>query len=166
MSPLRRSPVPIASAAELSLWWAEALSEHPASGRTLSLFWLDSSGHRLGRVLTLTNAPPQPERAVVALVRQLRQTIVTEGPLYVRAHTAIALSRPGPSSVGPDDDAWAEALQKAVGEDGLGTWSLHIAAGDWITTVVDPPPARFHPRGVARRSPAELLDRNWLIDQN
>lgn len=166
MSPLRRSPVPIASAAELSLWWAEALSEHTASGRTLSLFWLDSSGHRLGRVLTLTGAPAQPQREVVGLVRQLRQTIVTEGPLYVQAHTAIALSRPGPSSVGPDDAAWAEALQTAVGEDGMGTWSFHIAAGGWITTMVDPPAARFHPRRVARRSPAELLDRNWLIDQN
>lgn len=138
----------------------------PSLRATLSLFWLDSSGHRLGRVLTLTNAPPQPERAVVTLVRQLRQTIVTEGPLHTQAHTAIALSRPGSSTVGPDDDAWAAALQRAVGEDGLGTWSFHIAAGDWITTVVDPPPARFHPRGVALRSPAELLDRNWLIDQD
>lgn len=166
MSQLLRSPVAIASAAELSLWWAEALSEHTASGRTLSLFWLDSSGHRLGRVLTLTGAPPRPERAVVGLVVQLRQTIVTEGPLYAQAHTAIALSRPGPSSVGPDDDAWAAALQRAVGEDGLGTWSFHVAAGDWITTVVDPPAARFQPQRVARRSPGDLLDRSWLIDQN
>ena len=166
MSPLRRSPVPIGSAAELSLWWAEALSDHPGSGRTLSIFWLDSSGHRLGRVLTLTNAPQRPERAVVGLVRQLRQTIITEGPLYVQAHTAIALSRPGAASVGRDEMAWAEALQKAVGDDGLGTWSFHLAAGEWITTVVDPPAARFHLRKVARRSPAELLDRNWLVDQN
>jgi len=103
---------------------------------------------------------------VVGLVRQLRQTIVTEGPLYVRAHTAIALSRPGPSSVGPDDAAWAGALRTAVGDDGLGTWSFHIAAGDWITTMVDPPAAGFHPPRVARRSPAELLDRSWLVDQN
>src|SRR6476469_4892602 len=110
MSSPRRSPVPIASSAELSLWWAEALSDHTASGRTLSLFWLDSSGHRLGRVLTLTGTPLQPERAVVGLIRQLRQTIVTEGPLYVQAHTAMALSRPGPSSVGPEDAAWAAAL--------------------------------------------------------
>ena len=166
MSPLRRSPVPIASAAELSLWWAEALSEHTASERTLSLFWLDLSGHRLGRALSLTGAPPRPERAVVGLVRQLRHTIVAEGPLHVQAHTAIALSRPGTSSIGPDDSAWAEALQTAVGEDGLGSWSFHVAAGDWITPVVDPPAERFHPRSVARRSPAELLDRNWLLDQN
>lgn len=166
MSPLRRSPVPIASAAELSLWWAEALSERTADGRTLSLFWLDCSGHRLGRVLTLSGAPEQPGRAVIGLVHQLRQTIVGEGPLYAQAHTAIALSRPGPSSVGPDDAAWAEALQGAVGEDGLGTWSFHVAAGEWITTVVDPPAATFHPRRIAWRSPAELLDRNWLGDQN
>lgn len=166
MSPLRRSPVPIASAAELSLWWAEALSEHTSSGRTLSLLWLDSSGHRLGRVLTLTGVPPQPERVVVGLVVQLRQTIVTEGPLYAQAHTAIALSRPGLSAVGPDDAAWAGALQAAVGDDSLGTWSFHIAAGEWITTVVDPPAARFHPQRVARRSPADLLDRSWLNDQN
>lgn len=166
MSPLRRSPVPIVSAAELSLWWAEALSEHTASGRTLSLLWLDSSGHRLGRVLTFTDAPPQPEPAVLALIRQLRHTMVTEGPLYVQAHTAVALSRPGTSSIEPDDEAWAGALQTTIGEDGLGTWSFHVAAGEWITTVVDPPAARFHPRRVAWRPPAELLDRDWLIDQN
>ncbi len=90
VSPLRRSHVPIASAAELSVWWAVALSERTASGRTLSLLWLDSSGHRLGRVLSLTGAPPQPERAVVSLVRRLRRTIIAEGPLYVEAHTAVA----------------------------------------------------------------------------
>ena len=66
MSPLRRSPVPIVSAAELSLWWAEVLSEPVVDGRTLSLFWLDSSGHRLGQVLTLTGAPQRPGRAVSA----------------------------------------------------------------------------------------------------
>ena len=48
----------------------------------------------------------------------------------------------------------------------LQVWSFHVAAGDWITTVVDPPAAKFHPRRVAWRSPAELLDRNWLLDQN
>ena len=93
MSPLRRSLVPIASAAELSLWWAEALSEHTTSGRTLSLLWLDSSGHRLGRVLSLTDAPPQPVPAVLGLIRQLRHTIVTEGPLYVQAQVSPAQSR-------------------------------------------------------------------------
>jgi hypothetical protein len=103
---------------------------------------------------------------VLGLIRQLRHTIAAEGPLYVQAHTAIALSRPGTSSIGPDDTAWAGALQAAIGEDGLGTWSFHIAAGDWITTVVDPPAARFHPRRVARRSPGELLDRNCRVDQN
>src|SRR3954452_7615978 len=107
MSPRRRSLVPIASAAELSLWWAEALSEHTTAGRTLSLLWLDSSGHRLARVLSLTDAPPQPVPAVLGLIHQLRHTIVTEGPVYAQAHTAIALSRPGTSSIGPDDVAWA-----------------------------------------------------------
>ncbi|MGY1835075.1 hypothetical protein ACI79P_08200 [Blastococcus sp. SYSU DS0510] len=109
-----------------------------------------------------TFGPP----AVLGLVRQLRHMIVTESPLYAQAHTAIALSRPGTSSIGPDDTAWAGALQTAVGEDCWGTWSFHVAAGDWITTVVDPPTSSFHPRRVAWRSPAELLDQDWLIDQN
>ena len=104
MSPLRRSPVPIASAAEPSLWWAEVLSEPVVDGRTLSLFWLDS-GHRLGRVLTSTGVPPRPEPPVVDVVRQLRGTLVAEGPLYTRAHTALALSRPDASSIDDDDEA-------------------------------------------------------------
>ncbi len=78
----------------------------------------------------------------------------------------IALSRPGGSSIDDDDEAWARALQAALGEDGLGTRSLHVAAGGWITTVVDPPAARFHPHRIPRRPPAELLDRGWLADHN
>jgi hypothetical protein len=63
-------------------------------------------------------------------------------------------------------EGWAEALQATLGEDGMGTWSFHVAVGGWITTVVDPPEARFPPRRIARRPPAELLDRGWLADQN
>jgi hypothetical protein len=137
MSPLRRPPVPIASAAEPSLWWAEVLSEPVVVGRTLSLVWLDSSGHRLGRVLTSTGVPPRPEPPVVGVVRQLRGTLVAEGSCTPE-RTAIALSRPGASSIDDDDEAWARALQAALGEDGLGTWGFHVAAGGSSTTVVDP----------------------------
>lgn len=56
---------------------------------TLSLSWLDPSGHRLGRALTLTGAPARPEREAIGLVGQLRHTIATEGPLHVRARIAI-----------------------------------------------------------------------------
>jgi hypothetical protein len=103
---------------------------------------------------------------VVDVVRQLRGTLVAEGSLCTRAHTAIALSRPGASSIDDDDEAWARALQAALGEDCLETWSVHVAAGGWITTVVDPPFGEVPPTPHLPAPPAELLDRSWLADHN
>ena len=62
-------------------------------GRALSLLWLDSSGHRMGRVLSVTGVPPRPDRSVVGIIRQLRDTIAEDSG--DAAHLAIALSRPG-----------------------------------------------------------------------
>jgi hypothetical protein len=93
MSQVLRPPAPITSAAELSVWWGEVLSEEDMPGRALSLLWLDSSGHRMGRVLSVTGVPPRPDRSVVGIIRQLRDTIAEDSG--DAAHLAIALSRPG-----------------------------------------------------------------------
>ena len=164
MSHVLRSPVPITSAAELGIWWAEVLSEPDTPGRALSLLWLDSAGHRLGRVLTISGIAPRPDRRVIGFVRQLRDTMVEESG--DPAHLALALSRSGRSPLTTTDHEWAAVLEAALGAGGEVSWSLHVATDRWITTVVDPPPERFDARGVARRPPMDLLDRGWLSDQN
>jgi hypothetical protein len=156
--------LPITSAAELSIWWAEVLSDPGVPDRALSLLWLDSSGHRFGRGLSMTGVPPRPDSTVIGIVLQLRDTVVEDSD--DPAHLALALSRPGRSSITTTDQEWAAALEAALDTRGEATWSLHVATGRWITTVIDPPAGRFDPRRIARRSPAWLLDRGWLLDQD
>jgi hypothetical protein len=165
MLPILRSDVPIGTATELSVWWAEVLSEDISLGPRLSILWLDPSGHRLGRTLSVTGVPPRPNRSVIRAVLNLHDA-VTEGSANADGHVAVALSRPGEALITGDDDEWAEALRTALGDRVENTWSLHLAAGGWITPVVDPPATRFHPRRIAWRAPGELLDRTWLSDHN
>jgi hypothetical protein len=40
---------------------------------------------------------------------------------------------------------WAEPLQTAFGDVFEGIWSLHVAAGGWITPVVTRLPTTFRP---------------------
>jgi hypothetical protein len=146
------------------MWWAEVLSDPGSPGRAMSLLWLDSSGHRFGRALSVTGVSPRPDSTVIGIIRQLRDTMIEDSG--DPAHLALALSRPGRSPITTTDQEWAAALEAALDTDGEATWSLHVATRRWITTVVDPPAGRFDPRRIARRSPAELLDHGWLLDQN
>jgi len=54
------------------------------------------------------------------------------------------------------------ALQAALGEDGLGTWSFDVAAGRGITTVVDPL-LRGSTHTASPGDPDELLDAAVLL---
>jgi hypothetical protein len=164
MSPVRRSSLPLTSAAELSFWWAEVLCEPDAADRALSLLWLHSAGHRLGRVLSISGVAAQPDRRVIGFVRQLRDVMLENSG--EAAHLAIALTRSGRSSVTKTDHEWAALLRSTLDPDDEVTWSLHVATARWITTVIDPPTDKFDSRRIARRPPSALLDRNWLIDQN
>jgi hypothetical protein len=156
-----RSSTPIASAAELGVWWAEVLSESDVDARRLSMMWLDDQGRMLTRVLSLDGVPPLPHPTVVQAVLQI-YGVFAERPEAAGCHLAFALSRPGEATLVDEDRAWAEALEKAMQEHRAGTWSSHVAAGGWLTPLVEPPTARFDPRRVAIHSVQELLDRTWL----
>jgi hypothetical protein len=153
------------SAAELSVWWAEVLSESDVDARRLSTMWLDVQGRMLARVLSLDGVPPLPHPTVIQAVLQIHG-VFAERPEAADCHLAFALSRPGEATIIDDDRAWAGALEAALQERRAGTWSFHVAAGGWLTPVVEPPTARFDPRRVAIQSLQELLDRTWLRDQN
>ncbi|MGY2083960.1 hypothetical protein [Blastococcus sp. SYSU DS0539] len=112
---MKRSPVPIASAAELGIWWAEVLSEPNSPEQALSLLWFDSAGHRLGRVLSISGVAPRPDRKVTGFVRQLHDTLV--GDSGDPAHLALALSRRGRPSVTTADREWVSTLQASLDSD-------------------------------------------------
>ncbi|MGY1747844.1 hypothetical protein [Modestobacter sp. SYSU DS0511] len=156
----------ITSAAELSLWWAEVLSEPDAPDHALSLLWLDSTGHRLGRVLSVPGVTVQPDRRVIGFVRHLRDVMVEDSGDPVHLALALALSRSGRSVLAGTDREWAAAPRAGLDTGGDATWSLHVATARWITPVVEPPATRFHPHRLARRPPGDLLDRDWLLDQD
>src|SRR3954469_5540251 len=160
-----RSSTPITSAAELSVWWAEVLSESDVGGRRLSMVWLDSQGPTLAQVLSVDGVPPLPHPTVIRAALQIHG-VFAERPEAADCHLAFAFSRPGEATIVDEDRAWAGALEAAMQEHRAGSWSFHVAAGGWLTPVVEPPTARFDPRRVAVHSLQELLNRTWLRDQN
>jgi len=123
-----RSAVAIASSSELSLWWAEVLSERDDPGRSVSMMWLDPSNHMRGRVLRLTGAPPRPTAGLARSLAHLHAQIMNESARSP-GHIALALSRPGVAEVGEDDNDWIKAFRAAFGDLVETTWSLHLAAG-------------------------------------
>jgi hypothetical protein len=164
MTQIVRSTVPIASAAELSLWWAEVLSAENPPGPTLAVLWLDPSGHRLGRCLRITGVTEPDLRAARAVLR-VHDAVTADG-VDDEGHLAFAITRPGGADVTEADEEWGDVLDALLVDRDGGTWSLHLAAGGWITPVVSPPAARFDPRRVPWRSPGDLLDREWLVGQD
>jgi hypothetical protein len=123
-----RSPTPITSAAELSVWWAEVLSESDVDARRLSMMWLDDQGRMLARVLSLDGVPPLPHPTVVQAVLQIHGAFA-ERLEAADCHLAFALSRPGEATIVDEDRAWAGAPETAMQERRAGAWSFHVAAG-------------------------------------
>jgi hypothetical protein len=108
-----RSSTLITSVAELSVWWAEVLSESDDDGRRLSMMWLDGQGRMLARVLSLDGIPPLPHPTVIQAVLQIHAALA-EPPEAADCHLAFALSRPGNASIVDEDRAWAAALEAAM----------------------------------------------------
>ena len=52
----------------------------------------------------------------------------------------MALCRPGRPEITEDDDEWAEALRSALDDGQIdGSWSLHLAAGGHVESLVAAP---------------------------
>jgi hypothetical protein len=102
MSSTPRSSTPIASAAELSVWWAEVLSESCVDGWRLSVMWLDGRGRMLARVLALDDIPPLPHPTVLQAVLQIHAAFIEHADA-ADCHLALALSRPGGAAIGNEE---------------------------------------------------------------
>lgn len=134
MPPL--ADVPIRSADELTTRWRTLLDPLEFAVRSLWLSWFGTDNRMLPIVIPVDGIPLAPEPEMLANLRQVHDSIVAE-QLGGVGHLALALCRPGEPVVRGDDEGWVDALRAAM--DG-GSWSLHLAAGGEVTTLVEAPP--------------------------
>jgi hypothetical protein len=130
--------VPVRSAGELTRRWANLLAPPVFAARSLWLAWLDGEGRMLPTVVPLDELPPLPDPRLLGSVLDLHG-IVSDRSESGEAHLALALCRPGPPHPTEGDHDWADALHTELEGQLDGTWSLHLAAGGTVTSLVDPP---------------------------
>ena len=129
--------VPIRSAEELTSRWA-ALLEPPIFGaRSLWLTWLDD-GLMLPVVVPIDDIPLVPDPRMLSGLVTVHEGVL-DAHIAGEAHLAMALCRPGAPKITSDDDEWAEALLLTLDGQIDGTWSLHVAAGGSVLSLVDLP---------------------------
>jgi hypothetical protein len=131
--------VPIRSADDLTARWTTLLNPPVFGRRSLWLTWVGTDGRMLPVVVPVDDIPLIPEPAMLMGLRQVHDSILEE-QLGGEGHLAMALCRPGRPEITGDDDEWAEALRSALDDGQIdGTWSLHVAAGGQVITLVKAP---------------------------
>jgi len=136
--------IPVRSAADLTGRWAAVLDPPRFAARSLWLLWLTATGAMLPVVLPVDGLPRLPDPLLLRGLLDLHATVTAEVD-GGRAHLALALCRPGRAAVTADDDLWAAALRGVLDRDLEGSWSLHLAAGDRVVPLVDPPGEAWSP---------------------
>jgi hypothetical protein len=130
--------VPIRSADELTHRWATLLDPPIFGARSLWLMWLGTDGLMLPIVVPVDDVPHRFDGRLTSGLLHLHDA-VTEEHLAGAGHLAMALCRPGGAAPTDDDLEWAEDLRLHVEDQIDGTWSLHLAAGDRVSSLVAPP---------------------------
>ncbi|NEK57062.1 hypothetical protein GCU56_04140 [Geodermatophilus sabuli] len=130
MPPL--AEVPVRSSLALTRRWVALLGPLSFDRRTLWLTWFDPDGRQSPAVVPIEDVPHQPDdrflRGLLALA---------DGRQGDDGLLALALGRPGEAVATDDDSAWVRGLHEVLGDDG---WSLHLAAGGRVETLVEPGP--------------------------
>ena len=131
------SEVPVRSAPALTRRWVSLLEPPTFGARSLWLAWFDADGMQSPVLVPVDNLPVAPDPSMFDGLRLLNETVVS-AQLGDGAHLAMALCRPGEAVVSDSDDEWVDALAEVF--DGLvdQTWSLHLAAGGRVETLVEP----------------------------
>ena len=137
--------VPIRSAADLTSRWATVLDPPIFGARSLWLMWMGADGLMLPIIVPVDDVPEQFDHRMTSGLLHLSD-VVTEEHLAGEGHLAMALCRPGRPEATEDDYEWAEDLRSDIDDQLDGTWSLHLAAGGEISSLVDPP-SWMWPRG-------------------
>jgi hypothetical protein len=137
MTPPAIAQVPVRAAADLTRRWELLLKPPTFTGRALWLAWFDAEGRQSPVLVPVDDLPVSPDPSMFAGLRVLNESVVS-AQLGDGSHLAMALCRPGEAVVSDSDDEWVDALSEVF--DGLvsQTWSLHLAAGGRVETLVEP----------------------------
>jgi hypothetical protein len=127
--------VPIHTAEELIDRWAGLLEPPIFGARSLWLTWLDD-GLMLPFVFPVDDIPLVPDHRTLFGLLTIHDGVV-DAHIAGEPHLAMALCRPGRPEITEDDDEWAEALREILDDQIEGTWSLHVAAGGHVVSLVD-----------------------------
>ena len=130
--------VPVTTRRALRQRWADVLAPPCFSARSLWLMWLRPDGSALPTLVPIDELSHRFDAAAARGVVELAAT-VSEEHSGGNGHVAFALCRPGHPASTAGDQEWAAGLHRAAARAGLGSWSLHLAAGGAVVALVDPP---------------------------
>ncbi|MEI4273390.1 hypothetical protein TEK04_16840 [Klenkia sp. LSe6-5] len=145
MTAIPRPTVPVTDHAELTGRWLGLLgSAGPAPTRTLHLSWLLPDGTSAPLLVPIDGVPTEPDRVLLENVVGFHTAVAeAEHVAPDELHLALYLERPGP--IGPDDDAWAAAVEAVLrGRHGVDC-SLHAGDGRSATSLLPRTSWPHHP---------------------
>ena len=130
--------VPVRSTLALTRRWVTLLSPLSFSGRTLWLAWLGPDGRQSPVLAPVEDIPIEADRHLAVGLLDVHAELARSIP-GDDVHLAMALARPGGSVPTEDDDEWAGAFHDVLDSALDGTWSLHLAAGGRVESLVAAP---------------------------
>jgi hypothetical protein len=137
--------VPVTTQRGLRERWADVLAPPVFSARSLWIMWLRPDGTALPTLVPIDELPHRFDPGSARSLVELAATI-SEEHSGGDGHVAFALCRPGHPASTPGDQEWAAGLHRAAARADLRSWSLHLAAGGAVVTLVEPPwPRESHP---------------------
>jgi hypothetical protein len=126
--------VPIRSSLALTRRWVALLSPLSFERRALWLTSLAADGRQSPVLLPVEDVPARPDHRLVRGLLGLAHAQLEDDGLV-----ALALCRPGEAVENADDRAWADELSELFDEELDGSWSLHLAAGGRVESLVEAP---------------------------
>lgn len=130
--------VPVRSSLALTRRWVSLLTPLSFDGRSLWLAWLGPDGRQSPVLFPVEDVPAQPDRHLITRLLDVHAEVASHLP-GDDVHLAMALCRPGEAVPTEDDDEWVSAFHEVLDSALDGSWSLHLAAGGRVESLVEAP---------------------------